>query len=135
MKRILIVEDDPRVATALAARLRASGYEVAAAPDPAFAILLASTQEPDLIIADIFMPVMQGLGFARRLSSLGLRRVPVIFITASQQRGLCEAARELGAAAFFQKPYDPKQLLAAIASTLETSPGQQAPSSLDSVRG
>jgi len=94
---------------ALGTRLRATGYEVLTAPDPAFAILLACVHLPDLIISDIFLPVMQGLSFVRRLRSLGLPEVPVIFITASQQNGLWESAMQLHAAGYLKNlttPHD-----------------------------
>ena len=116
MKKILIVEDDRRIRTALGARLRAAHYEVLPACDPVYATLLVAVYKPDLIIADIWMPVMQGLTFVRRLRSLGLGEVPVIFLTASYREGLWESAMELGAVGYFEKPYDPDRLLATIAS-------------------
>ena len=119
MKKILLLEDDAKVSAALGARLRHAGYEVLAAPDPGFAMLLATTHAPDLIISDLWMPIMQGFTFARRLKSLGLPNVPVIFITASRRSGLWEEALALGAAGYFEKPYDPPRLLAAVAEILE----------------
>jgi two-component system KDP operon response regulator KdpE len=124
VKRILILEDDPRVAKALRIRLSHAGYEVLTAPDPAFAALLAATHPPDLIISDLWMPVMQGFTFIRRRKSLGVAEVPFIFITASHKDGQWESAMELGAAGFFEKPYDPARLLAAIAEALQK---QEAP--------
>jgi DNA-binding response OmpR family regulator len=118
MKKILVIEDDCRVAAALTARLRTAGYEVFSAPDPGHATIVAAMQSPDLIVTDIWMPVMQGLTFVRRLGSLGLGRPPVIFMTASRADGLWESAMEMGAAAYFEKPYDPQRLLAAISEAL-----------------
>lgn len=125
MKKILLVEDDLRVRSALAARLRSAGYAVVTAPDPAFAILLAVTSRPDLLIADIWMPVMQGFTFVRRLESVGLAKIPTIFITASHQDGLWETAMSLGAAGFFEKPYDPERFLAAVARATGSVPPRQ----------
>jgi CheY-like chemotaxis protein len=119
--RILLLEDDRRVSAALAARLRSAGYEVTAAPDPAFGVVLAALNPPDLIITDIWMPVMQGLTFARRRKAFGLADVPVIFITASRRDGLWESAMSLGAAGYFEKPYDPHRLLAAVAEAIDPS--------------
>jgi DNA-binding response OmpR family regulator len=119
MKKILIVEDDTQIAAALAIRLRASGYEALTAVDPAFGAMLAVTHQPDLIISDIWMPIAQGFTFVRRLKSLGVESVPVIFITASQRDDLWETAMSLGAAAFFEKPYDTQRLLARIHEILE----------------
>ena len=119
MEKILLVEDDAKVSAALGTRLRHAGYEVLTAPDPGFATLLVATQTPNLIISDLWMPVMQGFSFTRRLKSLGLSNVPVIFITASRRSGLWEEAMALGAAGYFEKPYDPVRLLAAVAAALE----------------
>src|SRR5258706_773637 len=119
MKKILIVEDDIKIAAALAIRLRASGYEALTAVDPAFGAMLAVTHRPDLIISDIWMPIVQGFTFVRRLKRLGVEGVPVILFTASPADGLWETAMSLGAAAFFEKPYDPQRLLARVQEILE----------------
>jgi CheY-like chemotaxis protein len=60
------------------------------------------------------MPVGMGFSVAERLKDLGLGDIPIIFITASKRAGLRKTAQQLGAAGFFEKPYDADQLLAAI---------------------
>jgi len=65
------------------------------------------------------MPVGIGFSVAQRLQSIGLTGIPIIFITASKLKGLRETAKQLGAVAFFEKPYDSVQLLEAISSALE----------------
>lgn len=122
MKKILVMEDDKKIAAALAIRLEAAGYEVLTAPDGFGGLKLALDDRPDLILMDIWMPVGTGFSVAQRLQSLGLAGTPLIFITASKLKGLREAAEKLGAAAFFEKPYDPEQLLAAIAQALAHAP-------------
>jgi len=72
------------------------------AVDPAFGTMLAVTHRPDLIISDIWMPVAQGFTFVRRMKSIGIEGVPVIFITASLREDLWETAMSLGAAAFLK---------------------------------
>jgi len=57
----------------------------------------------------------------QRLRSLGLEGVPIIFITASKLKGLRNTAEKLGAIAFFEKPYDADELLAAIANGIQTT--------------
>lgn len=118
MKRILVVEDDPRVATALTARLRSAGYDVLTAPGPCAGTSFAHAVPPDLIITDIRMPHMDGFAFVRQLRRDGFENVPVIVITASRRDGLWENAMQLGAAAYFEKPYDAAQLLATVAGVL-----------------
>jgi DNA-binding response OmpR family regulator len=120
MKKILIVEDDRKVATALEVRLKAAGYDVLISFDGHQGLLTAVRQQPDLIISDIWMP--QPLGFLdrQRLAALGLTDVPVIYITASTKEDLRQIAMEAGAAAFFEKPYDAEELLAAVAEAIES---------------
>ncbi len=121
MKHILLVEDDPRISSALAIRLRQAGYEVKIAPDPKCGVSLAVEQPPDLIITDLYLPQMNGFNFVNQLKTMGLNEVPFMVITASQRDGLWESARELGAAGYFEKPYDPARLMATVGSILNTT--------------
>jgi DNA-binding response OmpR family regulator len=122
MKTILIIEDDARIAAALDVRLKAAGYRVLMAVDGRHGILAAASQNPDLIISDIWMPKPIGfLGWERR-RFLGLDHVPVIYITASKKKDLRQIAIEEGAAGFFEKPYDAQKLLAAVAGALAQHP-------------
>jgi two-component system, cell cycle response regulator DivK len=118
MKTILVLEDDPKIAIALAVRLEAAGYHVLTAPDGVRGLKIALVNRPDLILMDIWMPVGLGFSVAQRLKDLGLRNIPVIFITASRLKGLREAATKLGAVGYFEKPYDPEQLLGTIHQAL-----------------
>src|ERR1051325_10694268 len=121
MKKILIVEDETKIAAALAIRLEAAGYEALTAADGLAGLKLALENKPDLILMDIWMPVGIGFSVVQRLQSLGVNGVPVIFITASKLKGLRKTAEKLGAIAFFEKPYDSEELLAAVATGLEST--------------
>ena len=114
MKKILIVEDDARIAAALRIRLEAGGYEVVTAADGFSGLKLAVTHKPQLILLDIMMPVGMGFSVAERLKDLGCGDTPIIFMTASKRSGLRKTAQRLGAAGFFEKPYDADELLAAV---------------------
>ena len=104
MKKILVVDDDPNIVTALTVRLQA-----------------AVTSPPDLILLDVCLPAVIGFAVAQRLQELGLERIPVIFITASKKEELRAAAKDLGAAGFLEKPYEAQELLALIAQVLRES--------------
>ena len=132
MKRILIVEDDPRITAALKVRLNARGYEILTAGNGFEGLKLAMNSRPDLLLLDIMMPMGMGFSVAERLKAVGLGHIPIIFITASKRTGLRRTAAKLGAAGFFEKPYDADELVSAIELILgaTATPAQaQAPSS------
>jgi DNA-binding response OmpR family regulator len=114
MKKILVVEDDPKITTALSVRLKSIGYEVVTAGDGFTGLKMTMTHRPSLILLDIMMPVGMGFSVAERLRDIGLGEIPIIFITASKRAGLRKTAQQLGAAGFFEKPYDAEELLAAV---------------------
>ena len=126
MNKILIIEDDKRIASALAIRLSAAGYAVLSAFDGFQGLKAAVVQKPDLIITDIWMPHPLGFLNRERMHNLGLGGVPVIYITASRKKDLRQIAMEEGAAAFFEKPYNPEELLSCIAWILARRPAASA---------
>src|SRR5215475_7552901 len=118
MKKILIVDDDRRVAAALEIRLRAANYEVITARDGAAGLHAAACTRPDLIVMDVWMPNGVGPLIAQRLKHIGLAEVPVIFLTAGKRKDLWPIAEEVEPAGFFEKPYDPVELLTSIGNIL-----------------
>jgi DNA-binding response OmpR family regulator len=121
MKKILVVDDDPNIITALTVRLQAARYEVLSAPDGFKGLKEAVTSPPNLILLDVCLPAVIGFAVAQRLQELGLERIPVIFITASKKEELRAAAKDLGAAGYLEKPYEARELLALIAQVLRES--------------
>ena len=122
MKRILVAEDDKKIGGALEIRLRAAGYEVLLLPDGFRTYMRSVTDQPDLILMDIFLPVGSGLDVARELSDAGLAEIPIIFMTASRRTNLRAKAQELNAAGFFEKPFDMEKMLARISRVLRSRP-------------
>lgn len=117
--KIMILEDDKRITNALRLRLRKAGYDVVTAEDAIMAAGVAVRECPDLVILDISVPGGNGFLVGERLQQLdAIAGVPLIFLTASRKPGLRERAEELGAVAFFEKPYDAAELLAKIEDTL-----------------
>jgi DNA-binding response OmpR family regulator len=122
MAKILIVEDDLNIARALAIRIKAAGHELMAAYDAIVATSIVLKQQPDLVVLDISLPGGDGFIIAERIQKSPLMvGIPIIFLTASKQPGLREKAMRLGAAAFFEKPYEAAELLAAIEAALSGS--------------
>src|SRR5438876_9339791 len=125
MKTILIVDDDAQIRLALSVRLKAAGYAVLLAKDGPEALKLARINWPDLVLLDINLPLIDiwmplGVGYsvARRLNGMGHGCMPIVFITASRKSNLREAAQEVGAAGFIEKPYDADELLTTIEKIL-----------------
>ena len=121
---ILIVEDDRRIAMALALRLQNAGYEVCQAFEAMSGVEAAIKHLPDLILMDIGLPGGSGLIAAQRIQSVVPKLIPIIFLTASQQPGLRLKALALGAAGFLEKPYDPEHLLTTIQNVLLAAVGK-----------
>jgi two-component system response regulator ArlR len=122
MKKILIVEDDQNIARALSIRLKNAGYEVSVAHDALSGIESAVKKVPDLVLLDISLPAGNGFTVAERIQSLVLTATPLIFLTASNEPGLRNKAKDSGAAAFFRKPYEFDDLLGAIQVALAGTP-------------
>jgi DNA-binding response OmpR family regulator len=120
-KKILVIDDDPKIVQALQIRLKSAGYEVLTAADGVYGLRLAMEGKPDLVILDIIMPVGGGFSVAYRLREQA-SKVPIIFITASKKAGLREMAKNLAAVSFLEKPYEPEELLAAVAKALSAKP-------------
>ena len=126
-RKILVVEDDPNLAKALSLRLNAVGYKVILAHDALSGLSMAVHNNPDLALLDISMPAGTGLALAENIQKLRPNPTPIIFLTASKQQEYRQRAQQLGAAGFFEKPYDSEKLLATIRQLLPES-GSGSPS-------
>jgi DNA-binding response OmpR family regulator len=121
-KKILIVDDDKDLVQGLSLRLKASGYNVIPAYDASSGIGAAQKQKPDVIILDIKLPAGSGFNVIERLKSLmHLAGIPVIVVTGIDPHTNRERALKAGAVAFFEKPVDNEELLAAVRKALEES--------------
>jgi len=106
--KILLIDDDKTVVTVVTAVLRAANYEVVSALDPVQGFMAFRREKPQLVVLDLMMPAGGGMQLLQKLTSMGT--VPVIVITASQQRNAEAEARAAGAAGFLPKPVNPEAL-------------------------
>jgi DNA-binding response OmpR family regulator len=114
VKRILIVEDDQKVALALSVRMRSAGFDTTIAHDALSGVRSAITDRPDAVVLDISLPAGDGFSVAKRIQAHVPNPLPIIFLTASKRCDFREKARYLGAVAFFEKPYEAEGLVAAL---------------------
>jgi heavy metal response regulator len=115
--RILIVEDEPRVAGFIAKGLREQAYAVDIAADGEEALYCASENDYDLIILDLMLPVIDGVTVCKRLRSSGLRK-PILMLTARDAVDDRVAGLDCGADDYLTKPFDFKELLARMRALL-----------------
>ena len=115
--RILLAEDEKRVAGFIAKGLREQTYAVDIAADGEQALYHASVTDYDLIVLDVMMPVKDGYSVCRELRASGFR-VPILMLTA---RGAVDdrvAGLDSGADDYLAKPFDFKELLARLRALL-----------------
>jgi DNA-binding NarL/FixJ family response regulator len=118
-KRLLVVDDEPNLLRAVAAALRAEGYEVVTARNGREALVRVAESVPDLVISDIRMPGMDGYQLAGQLrASSRTAIVPIIFLTAKDETADRVAGFRAGVDAYITKPFEPDELLAVIQSIL-----------------
>ena len=111
--RVIIAEDEALIRLDLKEMLEEEGYSVVAeVGDGQQAVDQATALQPDLVILDIQMPVLDGLSAAEQIASA--RIAPVIVLTAFSQRELVERARDAGAMAYLVKPFSKNDLVPAI---------------------
>ena len=114
--RILVVEDDPRLAATLERVLAAEGHDVEVAGDGGDALRLARERPFDLVVLDIMLPGLDGIAVCRKLRATGL--VPILLLTALG--GTEERVRGLDAGAddYLVKPFAYEELLARVRALL-----------------
>ncbi len=133
---LLVVDDDPFIARLLEIELKAAGYDVRVASDGMMAMETAQERSPDLVLADVMMPNMDGFELTRRLrQDPRTASVSIIMLTA---RGLSADKLEgfaIGADDYIVKPFDTPELLARIRGVLRRSRDMRAQSPLTGLPG
>jgi DNA-binding response OmpR family regulator len=123
-KRILIVDDEPRLVQLVREILLATGYEVVAISSGARAIETAAVEQPDLILLDLMLPGgIDGYEVARRIREFS--QVPIIMLTAKVREVDMLHGFETGADDYITKPFSSKELLARIGAVLKRAEGEK----------
>jgi DNA-binding response OmpR family regulator len=119
--RILIVEDDPRIAYLVGYLLQREGYETETAADGKTAVeRVEQGPPPSLVLLDIMLPYVDGFQILERLrASESWKDVPVVLLSAKNQERDVVRALELGASDYVQKPFQPRELVARVQRLLK----------------
>jgi DNA-binding response OmpR family regulator len=123
-KKILIVDDEPKIVEICQDYLEASGFDVVAANDGLKGLASARREKPDLVVLDLMLPGMDGLDVCRTL-----RResdVPIIMLTARVEETDKLIGIELGADDYITKPFSPRELVARVRMVLRRVGGDPA---------
>ena len=118
-RRILVADDDAHIRDVVEFALAKAGHEVVCAADGAAAFATFEKREPDLIVLDVGMPMMDGLEVCRRVRRTSA--VPILFLSARDEEIDRIVGLELGADDYVVKPFSPRELTARVASILRRS--------------
>ena len=123
-KRILVVDDEPRVREMIEFRLRLFGYEVLQAADGREALEVAIREQPDLVLLDVMMPELDGFQVCSRLKQEeSTKDIPVVMLTAKAEAKDVTRAFNSGAVDYVVKPYDPVVLQQKVVQGLDAAAG------------
>jgi two-component system chemotaxis response regulator CheY len=115
-KTILVVDDSASVRQVVGLTLRGAGYTVIEAADGEAALARLTGQRVHLILTDVNMPRLDGIGFLKAVRQLpAYRFTPVVMLTTESQEDRKREGQMAGAKAWIVKPFQPAQLLGAVA--------------------
>jgi two-component system, cell cycle response regulator DivK len=116
MKKVLVVEDNPDTRLIYQTALEHYGYEVVEAANGAEGVRAAEATAPDVIIMNLAMPMLDGLGATAALrQDARTARIPVIACTGYVRDDGAEEAREAGVDVYLEKPCEPSRLIEEVA--------------------
>ncbi len=115
-KKILVVDDEPKIVDICRDYLQAAGFEVIQANDGRKGLAAARSEHPDLVVLDLMLPGMDGLDVCRELRRDG--SVPIIMLTARVEETDKLVGLELGADDYLTKPFSPRELVARVRTVL-----------------
>ena len=127
-KRILVVDDEPKVLATIKKELEVAGFEVITAKDGTEALKTAHSKYPHLVVLDLLMPGLDGYQVCRLLKSdERFQNMPIIILTARSAEKDMDEGLTMQADGYITKPYDPDVFIEVIRATLAKSKWDGAP--------
>jgi len=120
-KKILVIDDEPKIVEICSDYLHAAGYDIITAGDGLQGLAMARSQKPDLIVLDLMLPGMDGLDLCRTLQHES--SVPIIMLTARIEETDKLIGLALGADDYITKPFSPRELVARVRTVLKRASG------------
>lgn len=123
---ILVVDDNPDLRVYVSGVLRSSGFKVLTARHGAEGLSVTTESHPDLIVTDLMMPILSGLDMIRRIRDLPeVKATPIILLTAKVDEDTRIEGTEQGADIYLAKPFNDRELLAAVRNLLALKVNEQ----------
>ncbi|MDR0952376.1 MAG: response regulator transcription factor [Oscillospiraceae bacterium] len=123
-KKALIIEDDSNIAQLLRLYLEKDGFETISAADGGLGVQRALDEEPDIILLDIMLPVLDGWQVCRKIRETS--KVPIIMLTAKGETFDKVTGLEMGADDYVVKPFEIKELIARIHAVMRRYEPEEA---------
>ena len=115
-RTIVVIEDEPAIASAIAARLTSEGFRVVIAEDGPSGVAVCDREHPDLVVLDLMLPGLDGLEVCRRIQAD--RPTAVVMLTARDSETDMLVGLAIGADDYLTKPFSPRELVARVNAVL-----------------
>jgi len=123
VRKVLIVDDEPNIVTALEFLLRRSGYDVRLATDGGQALQEVDAYRPDLVLLDVMMPVKSGYEVCQKMRERAdLAQVKIVMLSAKGSEAEVNKGLSLGADLYITKPFSTQELVATIDRLFDAGP-------------
>jgi DNA-binding response OmpR family regulator len=119
--RVLVVDDEPMVREVLARYLEQAGFDVSTAEDGEQALSVFGSEQPDLVLLDLMLPLIDGFEVFRQMRAGST--TPVIMLTARGEETDRVVGLELGADDYVTKPFSPREVVARVQAVLRRTTG------------
>lgn len=126
--KILIVEDETKIARTVRLYLEQAGFQVTMIHDGALAMPAFRHEQPDLIVLDLMLPNVDGLDICRQVRRAS--SVPIIMLTSRSEEADKLIGLELGADDYITKPFSPREVVARVRAVLRRAQGSEQPASI-----